>query len=121
MALIRRLVAAISCMGVMGCAPLIDDSPPPGFVEAESDWQSQHDKGKGSVGLRVTIYDNVDGGTLDYVDGPRSDRPSERATVCGSHRFDRATHRSCRHGGPEPNSAREGHPRNVGERRRAHG
>ncbi len=66
MALIRQLVAAASCMGVMGCAPLIDYSAPPGFVEAESDWQSQHYKGKDSVGLRVTIYDNVDGGTLEY-------------------------------------------------------
>lgn len=66
MALMLRLVCAASCLGVMGCAPVIDYSAPPGFVEAEADWQSQHYKGKDSVGLRVTVYDNVDGGTLDY-------------------------------------------------------
>ncbi len=66
MALMLRFMAAASCLGVVGCAPVIDYSAPPGFVEAQSDWQSQHYKGKDSVGLRVTVYDNVDGGTLDY-------------------------------------------------------
>ena len=66
MALMLRFMAAAACLSAMGCAPLIDYSAPPGFVEAETDWQSQHYKGKDSVGLRVTVYDNVDGGTLDY-------------------------------------------------------
>lgn len=66
MALMFRLMAAASFLGAIGCAPVIDYSAPPGFVEAEADWQSQHYKGKDSVGLKVTVYDNVDGGTLDY-------------------------------------------------------
>ncbi len=66
MALMLRQIALASCLSAVGCAPVIDYSAPPGFVEAESDWQSQHYKGKDSVGLRVTVYDNVDGGTLGY-------------------------------------------------------
>ena len=66
MALKLRFLAAVSCVGALGCAPVIDYTAPPGFVEAEADWQSQHYKGTDSVGLRVTIYDNVDGGTLAY-------------------------------------------------------
>lgn len=66
MALTLRFLVSVSCLGAMGCAPVIDYSAPPGFVEAEANWQSQHYKGKDSLGLRVTVYDNVDGGTLDY-------------------------------------------------------
>jgi len=66
MALRHRTMGIVLSLGMAGCASVIDYSAPPGFVEAQSDWQSQHYKGKDSVGLRVTVYDNVDGGTLDY-------------------------------------------------------
>ena len=66
MALMLRSVVAASCLALTGCASVIDYSAPPGFAEAEADWQSQHYKGKGGVGLRVTVYDNLDGGTLEY-------------------------------------------------------
>ncbi len=66
MALRHRAMSVALGLSSVGCAPLIDYSAPPGFVEAEADWQSQRYKGKDSVGLRVTVYDNVDGGTLDY-------------------------------------------------------
>ncbi len=66
MALMLRIVAVASSLGAVGCAAVIDYAAPPGFVEAQADWQSQHYKGKDSVGLRVTVYDNVAGGTLDY-------------------------------------------------------
>ncbi len=53
-------------LSLTACKPLIDYAPPPGFAQAESDWREHHYKGSNDVGLRVTVFDNVEGGTLGY-------------------------------------------------------
>lgn len=69
MAVARHLLGALlSCVALTGCSRLIDYETPPGFAraEVEEDWRSRRYKASDNTGLKLTVFDNVDGGTLDY-------------------------------------------------------
>jgi hypothetical protein len=53
-------------LGLAGCGAALDYEAPPGFARAESDWRSAHFKASDNVGLKLLLFDNVEGGTLEY-------------------------------------------------------
>ncbi len=84
MALNRTRIAVLA--GVLaagsGCGgPLLEDTAPPGFAEAEHDWRTRHYKASDNVGLRFTVFDNVRGGTLEYWGNDLVDKLQQRGYV----------------------------------------
>jgi hypothetical protein len=61
-------VAAFSAISAIqaGCGRILEYEAPPGFAAADHDWRSAHYKASDNVGLKLLVFDNVDGGTLDY-------------------------------------------------------
>lgn len=51
---------------VTGCSSPLRYDAPKGFAEATRDWRSIHYKASDNVGLKLLLFDNVEGGTLDY-------------------------------------------------------
>jgi hypothetical protein len=49
-----------------GCSGPLHFEAPRGFAEADRDWRSIHYKASDNVGLKLLLFDNVEGGTLDY-------------------------------------------------------
>ncbi len=69
MAVGRRALCLLAVgLALTGCSRLIDYETPPGFARAETeeDWRSRRYKASDNTGLKLTVFDNVDGGTLDY-------------------------------------------------------
>lgn len=49
-----------------GCLSTLRYEAPKGFALANRDWRSAHYKASDNVGLKVLVFDNVEGGTLAY-------------------------------------------------------
>lgn len=49
-----------------GCSRPLRYEAPTGFAVAEHDWRSAHYKASDNVGLKLLVFDNVEGGTLEY-------------------------------------------------------
>lgn len=49
-----------------GCFTTLRYEAPEGFALANRDWRSAHYKTSDNVGLKVLVFDNVEGGTLEY-------------------------------------------------------
>ena len=66
MAMTRTLGVTLAAMLAGGCGKLIRYEAPDGFAAAEGDWRSAHYKGNDNVGLKLLVFDNVEGGTLEF-------------------------------------------------------
>lgn len=69
MALSRIGIGSLAlALSATGCSRLIDYDTPSGFARAEmdEDWRSRRYKASDKTGLKLTVFDNVEGGTLDY-------------------------------------------------------
>jgi hypothetical protein len=62
MAMRHLLLASVMAAG---CTTLRYEAPK-GFAEATKDWRSIHYKASDNVGLKLLVFENVEGGTLDY-------------------------------------------------------
>ncbi len=62
----RPLVLALGVLAATACGAPLRYHAPRGFAEATHDWRSAHYKASDNVGLKVLVFDNVEGGTLDY-------------------------------------------------------
>lgn len=65
MALAPRL-GLLGALLVGGCSHPLQYEAPPGFAVATQDWRSAHYKASDNVGLKLLVFDNVEGGTLEY-------------------------------------------------------
>ncbi|MEM9456418.1 MAG: hypothetical protein AAGF11_19715 [Myxococcota bacterium] len=58
--------ALLTVMAGSGCSQPLQYESPPGFAIAEQSWRSAHYKASDNVGLKLLVFDNVEGGTLEY-------------------------------------------------------
>ena len=56
----------LGAFSLAGCGSPLRYHAPRGFAEAAHDWRSAHYKASDNVGLKLLVFDNVEGGTLDY-------------------------------------------------------
>ena len=62
-ALLPALLAGVTGSG---CSQPLQYEAPSGFAIANQDWRSAHYKASDNVGLKLLVFDNVEGGTLEY-------------------------------------------------------
>jgi hypothetical protein len=58
--------ALVSAAIATGCGAPLRYEAPRGFASAKQDWRSAHYKASDNVGLKLLVFDNVEGGTLQY-------------------------------------------------------
>jgi hypothetical protein len=70
MAMRERARSTVAMLGLTatlgGCRPALSLDAPTGFAAAETTWRSVHFKASDNVGLKLLLFDNVEGGTLEY-------------------------------------------------------
>ncbi|MBL4685894.1 MAG: hypothetical protein JKY37_14965 [Nannocystaceae bacterium] len=62
---VSGLITLVSLTAASGCKPF-KLKPPAGFAEVDNHRHGAHMKGSDDVGLKVSVFDNVKGGTLAF-------------------------------------------------------
>jgi len=64
---LRTILAFVGATAIPGCSQgLYSLEPPLGFATVDDDWRSTRMKAADNVGMSMSVFDNVEGGSLTY-------------------------------------------------------